>query len=175
MTNKGKLIEGVYQTDLSQRATLVILYLINRADQENICFPSIRTIAKECNISTRTVQRALYDLEKAGFITRESRFHEQGGQRSNLYHLIEVETTNDVDSFDLEIGSETYEEKDILDDCEQSINIEEGCGYAQVNLENNRKTQINNNSIEPVNFNSLYVAIANKNLLSGTLCHDGVP
>jgi predicted transcriptional regulator len=175
MTNKGKLIEHVYNADLSQRATLVIFYLINRADQENTCFPGIKTIAKECNISTRTVQRALNDLEKAGFITRESRFHEQGGQRSNLYHLIEVETTNNMNSLDSEIGCETYEEKDMLFDCEQSINIEDGWTCTQVNLENNRKIQLNNSSIELVNFNSLCVSIANEKLLSGTLCHDGVP
>jgi predicted transcriptional regulator len=172
MTNKGKLIESVYKADLSQRATLVIFYLINRSDQENTCFPSIKTIAKECNISTRTVQRALNDLEKAGFITRESRFHEQGGQRSNLYHLIEVETTNNVGSLDSEIGCETYEEKNMLCDCEQSINIEDDC--TQVNS-GNEKSQINNNSFEQVNFDSLYGTITNENLLSGTLCHDGVP
>ena len=100
MTNKGKLIEIVYKADLSQRATLVIFYLINRADIENTCFPSVRTIAKECNISTRTVQRALNDLEEAGFVIRESRFHEQGGQRSNVYHLNEM-----VDSITPEIES----------------------------------------------------------------------
>ncbi len=175
MTNKGKLIESVYKADLSQRATLVIFYLINRADQENTCFPSIKTIAKECNISTRTVQRALNDLEKAGFITRESRFHEQGGQRSNLYHLVEVETTNNVDSLDSEIGCETYEEKKMLYDCEQSINMEDGCKCTRVNLENNEKTQITSNTLEQVNFDSLYATITNENLLSGTLCHDGVP
>lgn len=172
MTNKGKLIESVYKADLSQRATLVIFYLINRAGQENTCFPSVKTIAKECNISTRTVQRALNDLEKAGFITRESRFHEQGGQRSNLYNLIEVETTNNLDSLDSEIGCETYEEKNMLYDCEQSINIEDGC--TQVNS-GNEKSQINNNSFEQVNFDSLYGVITNENLLSETLCHDDVP
>jgi predicted transcriptional regulator len=173
MTNKGKIIESVYRADLSRRATLVIFYLINRADQENTCFPGIKTIAKECNISTRTVQRALNDLEKVGFITRESRFHEQGGQRSNLYHLMEVETTNNVDSLDSEIGYEVHEEKNMLCDREQSINSEDVC--TQVNLGNNEETQINRKTVEQVNFDSLYLAMTNANLLSGTLCHDGVP
>lgn len=87
MTNKGKMIEAVYAALLTQRATLVILYLINRANKELTCFPCVKTIAKECNISPRTVQRALKDLEEYGFLIRESRYHPQGGQRSNLLYL----------------------------------------------------------------------------------------
>lgn len=87
MNNKSLLIERVYKLELTQRATLVAFYLINRADQENTCFPGVKTIAKECHMSTRTVQRALNDLEEAGFIKRESRFHEMGGQRSNMFYL----------------------------------------------------------------------------------------
>lgn len=87
MNNKSLLIERVYSLELTQRATLVAFYLINRADSEGTCFPGVKTIAKECNISTRTVQRALNDLQEAGFLVRESRFHVQGGQRSNLYYL----------------------------------------------------------------------------------------
>ena len=89
MTNKGKMIEAIYAASLTKRATLVIFYLINRADQELTCFPSVGTIARECNISTRTVQRALNDLEEAGFLERESRFHERGGQKSSLYRINE--------------------------------------------------------------------------------------
>jgi len=89
MTNKGKMIEAIYAASLTKRATLVIFYLINRANQELTCFPSVGTIARECNISTRTVQRALNDLEEAGFLERESRFHERGGQKSSLYRINE--------------------------------------------------------------------------------------
>ncbi|GEM_PF-1631779 len=87
MTNKGKMIEAIYAASLTKRATLVIFYLINRANQELTCFPSVGTIARECNISTRTVQRALNDLEEAGFLERESRFHERGGQKSSLLKI----------------------------------------------------------------------------------------
>ena len=87
MNSKSLLIERVYSLELTQRATLVAFYLINRVDSEGTCFPGVKTIAKECNISTRTVQRALNDLEEAGFLKRESRFHEMGGQRSNMYYL----------------------------------------------------------------------------------------
>lgn len=91
MTSKGKMIEMIYTANLTQRATLVIFYLINRADKEMTCFPSVGKIAKECNISSRTVQRALNDLEDYGFLERVSRFHERGGQRSNLYRLVKID------------------------------------------------------------------------------------
>jgi predicted transcriptional regulator len=111
MTNKGKIIEAIYVACLTKRATLVMFYLINRANQELTCFPSVGTIAKECNMSTRTVQRALNDLEEAGFLERESRFHEKGGQRSNLYHLcdsMKIERTSN--SVDFEFFSKNKEE-----------------------------------------------------------------
>ncbi len=101
MNNKSLLIERVNKLELTQRATLVAFYLINRADQENTCLPGVKTIAKECHMSTRTVQRALNDLEKAGFIKRESRFHEMGGQRSNIYHL-QIDEMNELENVSLD-------------------------------------------------------------------------
>ncbi len=59
----------------------------------------MKTIAKECHISTRTVQRALNDLEEAGFVKRENRFHEMGGQRSNMYYL-QIEEINALENLD---------------------------------------------------------------------------
>ncbi len=97
MNNKSLLIERVYKLELTQRATLVAFYLINRADQENTCFPGVKTIAKECHMSTRTVQRALNDLEEVGFLKRESRFHEMGGQRSNMYYL-QIDEMDDLEN-----------------------------------------------------------------------------
>jgi Firmicute plasmid replication protein (RepL). len=104
MNNKSLLIERVYKLELTQRATLVAFYLINRADQENTCFPGVKTIAKECHMSSRTVQRALNDLEEAGLIKRESRFHEMGGQRSNMYYL-QVDEMDRLENFAEEISS----------------------------------------------------------------------
>jgi len=112
MNSKSLLIERVYSLELTQRATLVAFYLINRADSEGTCFPGVKTIAKECNISTRTVQRALNDLEEAGFLVRESRFHVQGGQRSNLYYLQVLEGEQD-DMQSLEDQRDDEDDNDI--------------------------------------------------------------
>jgi predicted transcriptional regulator len=116
MTNKGKMIEAIYAASLTKRATLVIFYLINRANQELTCFPSVGTIARECNISTRTVQRALNDLEEAGFLERESRFHERGGQKSSLFRINEqivVRSEMEEIDFDSLIKGETREAEEV--------------------------------------------------------------
>jgi predicted transcriptional regulator len=101
--SKGEIINAVYKVNLSKRATLVILYLINRANENMNCFPSIKRIAEDCSISPRTVQRALNDLIDAGFLKRESRYHEKGGQRSNYFTVLKgaVEIT-EVNLFEVE-------------------------------------------------------------------------
>lgn len=86
--NKSEIINEIYSADLTKRATLVAFYLINRANKELTCFPGIKTIAKDCNMSTRTVQRALNDLVDAGYVKKESRYRDNGGQSSNLFTLI---------------------------------------------------------------------------------------
>ena len=86
--NKSEIINRVYMADLSKRAMLVILYLINRADKKMTCFPSVNRIAVDCSISERTVQRGVNDLIDAGFLSRESRYHEMGGQRSNYFQIL---------------------------------------------------------------------------------------
>ncbi len=128
MTNKGKLIEAIYAACLTKRATLVIFYLINRANQELTCFPSVGTIAKECNMSTRTVQRALNDLEESGFLERESWFHERGGQKSSLYRINEqivVRSEMKEIDFDALIEGEKPEVKQ-ADTSEDVTEIESG-------------------------------------------------
>ncbi|MDK2934969.1 MAG: hypothetical protein PWP27_2779, partial [Clostridiales bacterium] len=100
--------------------------------QELTCFPAIKTIASDCNMSKRTVQRALNDLLEVGMIKKESRYRENGGQSSNLYTICinehdeeqpfnnvpenNVESTEDVGQLDIENISFS----DYLDSVEQS-------------------------------------------------------
>ncbi|ADU21917.1 MULTISPECIES: helix-turn-helix domain-containing protein [Ruminococcus] len=77
----------IYDTDLPHRAITVFCYLCDRSNKKGECFPSSRTIAKDLNISRRTVFRALNDLEKEGFIKRKGRHRTSGGRSSNLYVL----------------------------------------------------------------------------------------
>lgn len=70
---------------LPHRAKVVYMYLRDRADAEGKCWPAVKTIAADLNISRATVQRALADLERAGYIVRKARRRDNGGSTSNLY------------------------------------------------------------------------------------------
>ena len=83
MTN----FRNIYSSDLSHRARSVYMYLKDRADKDDKCWPAIKTIAKELGLSSSTVKRALDELCQAGLLTKESRWRENCGRTSNLYRL----------------------------------------------------------------------------------------
>ena len=80
----------IYDTALPHRAISVYCYLCDRANKKGQCWPSTKTIAKDLNISRRTVFKALNDLENDGFIRRIGRLRTDKGSSSNLYQLREV-------------------------------------------------------------------------------------
>ena len=80
--------DSIYSSDLPHRARVVYMYLKDRSNREGVCWPSIKTIARELKLSRATVCRALDDLCKAGLLTREQRWRENGGKTSNLYKIV---------------------------------------------------------------------------------------
>ena len=80
---------NIYEQDLPHRAKTVYMYLKDRCNKENQCYPAIGTIAKELNLSRRTVERAINDLIRAGLLKKEQRWRENGGKSSLLYTLID--------------------------------------------------------------------------------------
>ncbi|MDT8717034.1 helix-turn-helix domain-containing protein [Clostridium sp. 19966] len=117
---KHELLEQVYKSNLPSRAKQVMFYLINRANGEGTCFPSIKTIASDCGVSTRTIQRTMVILLEAGFVKKDSRFREKGGQTSNLYTLA-YPSQNNEDKCEKEFKEEEVktEEKQKSDNCEE--------------------------------------------------------
>ena len=49
----------------------------------------LKTIARDLHRSPRTVQRVLNDLERAGYIQRQRRYHGNGNCTSTLYIIKE--------------------------------------------------------------------------------------
>ena len=84
---KTKKVWELYQADLPPRALTVYLYLYQRCYDKEYCFPSIKTICTDLKLSRSTVKRAITDLEREGFVVKERRYRENGGNSSNLYHL----------------------------------------------------------------------------------------
>jgi predicted transcriptional regulator len=77
----------IYQSDLPHRAVTVYMYLKDRANKDNKCFPAIGTIAKELKLSRSTIKRAIIDLETSGHLIKKQRWRENGGKSSCLYEL----------------------------------------------------------------------------------------
>ncbi len=79
--------DSIYAADLPHRAVAVYMYLESRADRDGFCWPGVKTIARELNLSRSTVQRALRDLQKSGWIKAEPRYRENGSSTSNRYQV----------------------------------------------------------------------------------------
>ena len=78
--------ERIYADErLTHRARTVYMYLRDRSDAEGKCWPGVKRIAFDLHLSRRTAQRALADLESAGYVKRDERFRENGSRTSNLY------------------------------------------------------------------------------------------
>ena len=79
--------QEIYQAEILHRCVTVYMYLKDRSNAEGQCYPAIGTIAKELNLSRRTVERAIQDLVKAGLIKKEQRWRKNGGKSRLLYTL----------------------------------------------------------------------------------------
>ena len=91
--NQYEMKKLAYQSNLRNRALQVLLYLIDRANKEQTCFPAVRTIARELHISVSTVKRAMQELVESGYVTKESRFRESnGGHIQSLYAIFSEES-----------------------------------------------------------------------------------
>lgn len=77
----------LYESDVPHRAVAVYLYLAERANRKGECWPAIPTIAEDLKLSESTVRRAVKDLKKAGLLSTQQRFRENGGKSSLCYTL----------------------------------------------------------------------------------------
>ncbi|WP_409969117.1 helix-turn-helix domain-containing protein [Bengtsoniella intestinalis] len=73
--------------ELPSRGRTVYLYLKDRAGAGNDCWPAVKTIASDLNLSRSTVKRALQDLVKVDLIAKVPRYRENGSNTSNLLVL----------------------------------------------------------------------------------------
>lgn len=74
--------------ELSHRARAVYMYLRDLSDADGKCWPGVKRIAADLKLSRRTAQRAIADLEKAGYLKRNERFRDNGSRTSNLYTIL---------------------------------------------------------------------------------------
>ncbi len=76
-----------WEQKLPPGSKVILLALADAANEESRCWPKVKTIAKKCGVSGRTVQRVLRDFEASGLVSVTRRYFPGGGQTSNSYLL----------------------------------------------------------------------------------------
>lgn len=66
---------------------VLLLSLADLANDAELCWPSVKTLAKKCQLSRRTIQRASRRLESCGLINVLARRTASGGDGTNIYAL----------------------------------------------------------------------------------------
>ena len=80
-------LDFLYRTELPHRAVAVYIYLADRTNDNNECWPAISTIASDLKLSPSTVRRGIRDLKKAGLLETKQRYRKKGGKSSLLFRL----------------------------------------------------------------------------------------
>ena len=79
--------DSIYAVGLPHRAVTVYMYLKERSDGHGKCWPGIKTIASDLELSRSTVKRALNELVASGYLIKEKRYRPNGSSTSNLYTI----------------------------------------------------------------------------------------
>jgi DNA-binding transcriptional ArsR family regulator len=85
------------QAGIKPSAKIVLYWLADHHNGETgRCFPSLKTLERECEMSRPAIIRHLSALEDAGLISRDQRKRENGSQTSTAYrlHLVPVTKRN---------------------------------------------------------------------------------
>ena len=79
---------AMQQTGIKPHAKIVLYWLADHHNGESgLCFPSLNTLARLCQMTRATVVVHLDGLEAAGLIEREQRRRDNGSQASTAYVL----------------------------------------------------------------------------------------
>lgn len=93
----------------------VLCYLISHS-KNGICFPSIRTIAKDLHKGTGTIVQILEELESDNILIKENRFLGTGKKTSNLYTINKEYITDYNKKLELNISDEEIYDYDWINE-----------------------------------------------------------
>ncbi len=79
---------SIFNRGLSAKAIAVYCCLARHAGTKGQCFPSRRTVARECSLGISSVDRAVAELLQSKLIKKEQRKNSVGGKTSNLYYIL---------------------------------------------------------------------------------------
>ena len=151
---KFEIKNMLYKVNIKSRALSVILYLVDRANKDLVCFPSIKTISKDLNISVSTTKRALNSLVETGFIEKIERFLDTTGKQTSNLYIINVENIENLKN--VEKVEKVKEEKEILEIFEEQKeestqnNILENKISTEINKKDKRKEKYKVHHMESI-------------------------
>lgn len=70
-------LDFLYRSELPHRAVAVYIYLADRTNENNECWPAIQTIASDLKLSPSTVRCGIRDPKKAGLLATEQRYRKK--------------------------------------------------------------------------------------------------
>jgi hypothetical protein len=77
-----------WSTSLAPSHKLVLMALADIANDDGVCWPSVRLLAKKCCLCEREVRRVIDQLKLGGLLRVEERFRADGSQTSNRYLVL---------------------------------------------------------------------------------------
>lgn len=79
------LLDNQAKLGLSPTELAIIIHLLRHAHEKvGRAFPGNQLVASRLGTSPRQLQRIMQELERKGFVRRQSRFNANGGRQSNL-------------------------------------------------------------------------------------------
>lgn len=78
---------AIKQRGIKPAAKIVLWHLCDRYHPDNGCFPSLDTLAEDCEMSRRSVQDQINSLVEAGLVIVEKMAREKGRLPSNSYRF----------------------------------------------------------------------------------------
>lgn len=76
-------LDFLYRTKLPHRAVAVYIYLADRTNENNECWPAIPTIAADLKLSASTVRRGIRDLKKGRTSRNRAAIPQEGRQKQS--------------------------------------------------------------------------------------------
>ena len=90
-TNFFQMSNDIFRYELTTNQLTVYCYLVSSAGQKGKCWPSVKTISKNCNITENTVRKCISTLVERGFIRKvhTTRYNRSGQSRqgNNNYYI----------------------------------------------------------------------------------------
>lgn len=141
MLKKFEMLNTIYENcSLSAKEILVAQYFVYKSNTQGRCYPSVHTIADECSVSERTVQRATKKLQEKGYIVITKRML-HGKQSSNEYKIIENPCVEELEPSGAEIKEEVQEIEDTVEmtviSLEDILGVSSATGWEKNNIEAN--------------------------------------